>query len=93
MKKSFQKQILDHNVKKFCLIVRANLDMLSSAKLLTETNPNAALQITLIRDAKKSIEDLKWDFRKNKCQNLQYSYLTTNYWYIAKIYQLIKPVF
>ena len=34
MRKGYEKQILDYNVKKFSLIVRANLDMFSSAETL-----------------------------------------------------------
>ena len=35
MRKGYKKQILDYNVDKFSLMVRANLDMFSSAKTLT----------------------------------------------------------
>lgn len=35
MRKSYKKQILNHNVKKFSLMVRADLDMFISAKTLT----------------------------------------------------------
>lgn len=35
MRKKFEKQILDHNIEKFSLIVRTDLDMFASAKILT----------------------------------------------------------
>lgn len=43
IRKSYEKQILDHNVKKFSLIVRVNLDMFFSTKILTQANQNAKL--------------------------------------------------
>ena len=59
MKKGYEKQILDHNVKKFNLMVRADLDMFSSAKTLTQADQNAALQLNSLSGAKKIMEDLK----------------------------------
>ena len=43
MRKGYEKQILDHNIEKFSLMVRANLDMFSSAETLTQADRNAAL--------------------------------------------------
>ena len=43
MKKGYEKQILNHNVEKFSLMVRDNINMFSFTKTLTETNKNAAL--------------------------------------------------
>ena len=43
LRKCYKKQILDHNVEKFNLMVRANLDMFFSAKTLTQADRNAAL--------------------------------------------------
>lgn len=34
MKNNYKKQILDHNVKKFSFIIKANLSMFSSTKIL-----------------------------------------------------------
>lgn len=79
IRKSYEKQILDYNVKKFGLIIRANLDMFSSAKTLIQVDQNAILQVNLVNGIKKIIKDLKWHFRKDKCQRLQYSCLSTNY--------------
>ena len=84
MRKSYEKQILDHNVEKFSLIVRADLDMFSSSETLTQVDQNAALQVNLISGANKIMEDLKWHLRKDECQRLQYSCLSTNYWYLAE---------
>ncbi len=43
MRNSYEKQILDHNVEKFSLMVRDDIDMFSSNETLTEANKNAAL--------------------------------------------------
>lgn len=43
MRKSYEKQILDHNIRKFNLIIRDNIDMFSSIEVLTEVNKNATL--------------------------------------------------
>ena len=67
MKKGYEKQILDHKVKKFCLIVRADLDMFTSAETLTQANQNAALQVNSVSGAKNIMEDLKWHLRKDEC--------------------------
>lgn len=58
MKKSYKKQILDYNVKKFNLMIKTNLVMFFSIKTLTQTDQNIALQINLINNAKKIIKDL-----------------------------------
>ena len=84
IRKSYEKQILDHNVEKFSLMVRADLDMFSSAETLTQANQNAALQVNLVSGAKKIMEDLKWHFRRDECWRLQYNCLSTNYWCLAK---------
>ena len=59
MRKGYEKQILDHNVKKFSLIIRANLDMFSSTETLIQADQNAALQVNSVSGAKKIMEDLK----------------------------------
>lgn len=58
MKKSYKKQILDHNVKKFNLMIKTYLAMFFSIKTLTQTDQNIALQINLINNPKKIIKDL-----------------------------------
>ena len=79
MRKFYEKQILDHNVKKFGLMVKAHLDMFFSAETLTQEDQNAALQVNSASNAKKIIKDLKWHLGKDECQKLQYSCLSTNY--------------
>ena len=59
MKKGYEKQILGHNLEKFGLMIRADLDMFSSAKILTQADRNAALQVNPVSGAKKIMEDLK----------------------------------
>lgn len=79
IKKGYKKQILDYNIKKFSLIVKANLNMFFSIKILTQAKQNAALQVNSVSSAKKIIEDWNWQLEKNECQRLQYSCLSTNY--------------
>lgn len=43
MRKSYEKQIINHNIKKFNLIVKANLDMFFFVKTLIQINQNTAL--------------------------------------------------
>ena len=43
IRNSYEKQILDHNIEKFSLIIKADLDMFASAKTLTQANQNAKL--------------------------------------------------
>lgn len=38
IKKSYEKQILDYNIKKFNLMIKINLDMFFSANILTQAN-------------------------------------------------------
>lgn len=47
-RKDYEKQILDHNIKKLNLIVRANLNIFFFTKTLTQANQNAILQINLV---------------------------------------------
>ena len=84
MRKGYEKQILDHNVEKFSLMVRADLDMFPSAETLTQADRNVALQVNSVSGAKKIMKDLKWHLGKDECQRLQYSRLSTNYWCLAE---------
>lgn len=43
MRKNYKKQILDYNVEKFSLIVKNNMDIFPSTKILTEINKNTIL--------------------------------------------------
>ena len=73
MRKSYEKQILDYNIKKFSLMVRDDIDMFSSTKILTEANKNAELQVNSVSGAKSITEDLKWHVRKDKRIRLWHS--------------------
>ncbi len=59
MKKDYEKQILDYNVEKFNLMVRDDIDLLSSTEILTQVDKNIALQVNSVSDAKKIKEELK----------------------------------
>ena len=84
MRKSYEKQILDHNVEKFSLMVKDDIDMFSSTEILTEADKNAALQVNSVSDAKKITEELKWNVGKNVRIRLQNSRLSSNYWCLAE---------
>lgn len=43
MRKGYEKQILDHNIEKFSLMVRADWNMFSSVETLTQANQDAVL--------------------------------------------------
>ena len=66
MSKGYEKHILDYNVEKFSLVVRANLHMFASTKTLTQVNQNAKLQVNLVSGAKKIMEDVKWHSGKDE---------------------------
>lgn len=66
MRKSYKKQILDYNVKKFSLIIKVALNMFFFAEILTQANQNAKLQVNLVNNIKKIIEDLKQHFGKDE---------------------------
>ena len=70
MRKGYKKQILDHNVEKFSLIVRDDIDMFSSIKILTKAKKNAALQVNSVSGAKSITEDLKQHVGEDKCIRL-----------------------
>lgn len=66
MKKSYENQILDHNIEKFNLIIKDDVDMFSSIEALIEASKNAELQVNFISNIKKIIKDLKWHVQKNE---------------------------
>ena len=84
MRKSYEKQILDHNVEKFSLMVRDDINMFSSTETLTEADKNAELQVNSVSGAKKITEDLKWNVGNDKRIRLQNSQLSSNYWCLAE---------
>ncbi len=59
MRKDYEKQVLDYNIKKFNLMVRDDIDLFSSTKIQIQANKNAALQINSVNGAKKIREELK----------------------------------
>lgn len=73
MRKGYEKQTLDHNVEKFSLMVRDDIDMFSSSEILTEADKNAALQVNSVSGAKKITGDLKWHVGKAECIRLRHS--------------------
>lgn len=72
MRKGYEKQILDHNIEKFSLIVRDDINIFSSIKILIKVNKNATLQVNSISDIKKTRKDLKWHDRKNEYIKLRH---------------------
>ena len=47
-------------------MVRDDIDMFSSTKILTEVDKNAALQVNSLSGVKSISEDLKWHFEKEE---------------------------
>ena len=47
MRKDYEKQILDHNVEKFSLMVKNDIDMFSSTEILTKANKMLHCKLTL----------------------------------------------
>ena len=84
MNKSYEKQILDHNVKKFSLMLIDDIDMFFSTETLAEIDKNTALQVNSVSGAKSITEDLKWHIAKDKYIRLRYSRLSSNYWYLIE---------
>ncbi len=73
MRKGYEKQILDYNVKKFSLMVRDDIDLFSSTEILTQVDENAALQVNSVSGAKKIREELKWYIEKSERLRLGHS--------------------
>ncbi len=66
MRKDYKRQILDYNVEKFSLMVRDDIDLISSTKILTQTNKNAALQVNSVTGANKIREELKLCIKRSE---------------------------
>ncbi len=54
----YEKQIFDYNIEKFSLMVRDDIDLFFSIKILTQVDENAALQVNSVNAAKKIREEL-----------------------------------
>lgn len=72
MRKSYKKQILDHNIEKFSLMVRL-MDMFSFTKTLIEADKNVELQVNSVNGAKSITEDLKLHIMKNERIKLRHN--------------------
>ncbi len=66
MKKSYERQILDFNIENFSLMVRDDINLFSSTKILTQVDENAALQVNSVSGAKKIREELKWFIKRSE---------------------------
>lgn len=73
MRKSYKRQILNHNVEKFSLIVSDNIDLFLSTKIPIQANKNSVLQINSMSGTKKIREDLRWYIERNEQVKLQHS--------------------
>lgn len=56
-KTNLKKQIFDYNIIKFSLMIKADSEIFSSTKTLTQGNPNSKLQINPISSVKKFLKD------------------------------------
>lgn len=59
LKKIYEKQILDHNIKKFNLIIINNMNVFFCIKILTNVDKNAILYANSINGVKNIIKNLK----------------------------------
>ncbi len=59
MRKSYKKQILDYNIKKFSLMIKNNINKFSSHEILIQANKNIIMQVNFVDSAKKIREKLK----------------------------------
>lgn len=66
MSKDYEKQILNHNIEKLSLMVKDEIDMFSTIKMLTAANKNTELQVNSVTSAKNIMEDLKWHIGADK---------------------------
>lgn len=60
------------------------LEMFSSIKILTLDNQNSKLNLNSINYVKKIFKVSNWHLGKQKYQKLQYNFLSTYYWCLAK---------
>ena len=79
MRKGYERQIPNHNIEKFSLMVRDDIDMFSSIEILIQVDKNTILQVNSMNDAKKIKEELKWYIKRNEQVRLHYSQLGSNY--------------
>lgn len=56
IKKRYEKQILNHNIKKFSFMIKTNLNIFFSIKILIQISQNTKFQMNLISNIKKSIK-------------------------------------
>lgn len=54
----YKKRIQDYNIGKFSSMIRADLDMFSSAKIFTQPDQNIELQVNFVSGGKRIMEDL-----------------------------------
>ena len=73
MKIDYKKEILNHNIEKFSLRVKDDIDMFLSNKILTQANKSAVLYFNSVNDTKKIRKDLKGHIKRNRQIRLQYS--------------------
>ncbi len=66
IRKSYKRQILDYNIEKFSLMVKDDINLFSSTKILTQADENVALQVNSVSSAKKIREELKWYIKKTE---------------------------
>ncbi len=66
MRKTYKRQILDYNVKKFSLIVKNDIDLFFSTKIITQADKTVALQSNSVSGTKKIKEELKWYIEKSE---------------------------
>lgn len=59
MYKGYDKQILKHKFEKFSLIVKNDIDIFLSTKILMQANKNIVLKVNSISGAKKIRKKLK----------------------------------
>lgn len=59
MRKNYIRQILNHNVEKFSLIVRDDIYIFLSIEIIIQVNKNVILEINSMSDMKKIRGELK----------------------------------
>lgn len=66
IRKNYKRQIIDHNVEKFSLMIKHNIDIFPFIKILINVNHNNILQINSMSSANKIGEEIKQHIKKNK---------------------------